>query len=110
MNYTPSAPGIFYIDIGGVGDTQRGDYSILFDRTPSVQAVIHLTRDHDDSAPGVNQEVAGRAGDDRIDLSTNQGFGALGEQGDDFLLGSNDLNILSGGLGKTTLKVMVAMM
>ena len=103
LTFPPGATGTFYVDIGENGNNNRGAYSILFDRTFFGQTPAFLTAGPDNAAAGANQEVGGGAGNDFIDLSPNGGFGALGEQGDDQLFGSNgEFNILAGGLGNDT--------
>jgi Ca2+-binding RTX toxin-like protein len=100
LAFSPGATGTFYVDIGEFGDDGRGAYSILFDRTFFGQTPTFLSAGPDAVFAGANEEVGGGAGNDVINLSQNGGFGALGEQGDDSLTGSDgEFNILAGGVG-----------
>lgn len=96
LSYIPPTTGTYYIEVFEHGDNARGAYSVLMTVSPATNVFLDFT--HDTPTPGASERIAGGAGDDTIDLTTN-GFDALGEQGNDDLIGNATANLLSGGLG-----------
>ena len=75
LSYIPPATGTYYIEVFEHGDDKRGTYGVLMTVNPATNVFLDFT--HDTPIPGAfNERIAGGAGDDTIDLTTN-GFDAL---------------------------------
>ncbi|HEY8275989.1 MAG TPA: M10 family metallopeptidase C-terminal domain-containing protein [Methyloceanibacter sp.] len=102
LSYIPPATGTYYIEVFKHGDNARGAYGVLMTFSPATNVFLDFT--HDTPTPGAGERIAGGAGDDLIDLTTTGlGLDALGEQGNDRLVGNAVANLLSGGLGNDQL-------
>jgi hypothetical protein len=94
--------GIFYVDVGEYSDDAVGDYSLYVTSFGASEDL--LTEESDISEIGFNQHrVVGGKGADRIQLGADPSE-ALGEQGNDILLGGLFADHLSGGLGNDHLE------
>jgi len=95
--FTPMATGTFYVDIGAFSDESRGDYGLFYSSWTATD--VFGTSAGETLNPNIQERVGAGAGDDTILLYTNNAYDALGEQGNDDIIGSSSLNIISGGLG-----------
>jgi hypothetical protein len=102
LEYTATSTGTFYIDVFEHGDNAVGDYSLAFFHTFAgfVHTELSFGVDvYDNDAQGTL--VLGGAEADGIRVV---GGAALGEQGDDVLLGDDAANdTLWGGIGNDTI-------
>ncbi len=97
LSFTPTVSGTYFLDVFSHASGQRGAYSVLMtDLDADVN--VFFSGSNDNYSAHAGERVVAGAGDDRIDLDTS-GFDAFGEQGNDNLIGNDQVNILSGGLG-----------
>jgi Ca2+-binding RTX toxin-like protein len=96
LSFEVKTSGTYYLDVSSHDDLLRGSYSVLATHLGGTNVFL------DDMANAYlaqpNDRAVGDAGDDNIDLSA-AGFDALGEQGNDTLVGNDQTNILDGGVG-----------
>jgi len=101
LSYAPSVSGTYFLDIGQFAGTQTGTYELFVIR-PGVLTTNHLLTDGNDIYTGAtNERILGGKGADTITIGL--GAGALGEQGNDIIIGNGLGNHISGGLGDDTI-------
>ncbi len=96
LSFTPTTSGTYFVD---VSSPQPGQYSLFVSQAQTATTNVVLFSGADDYTAAAGERTYGETGADRIQA----GADALGEQGNDILLGNPDNNILSGGLGDDTL-------
>jgi Ca2+-binding RTX toxin-like protein len=95
LSFAPTVTGTYYLDVSD-HVSERGAYSLLMTSFIAVNVFLGDAADAVNASSG--QRIAGAASNDTILLNTGA-FDALGEQGDDILIGNSNFNLLSGGLG-----------
>jgi Ca2+-binding RTX toxin-like protein len=90
--------GTYFLDVGEHGNDRTGAYSLLSTNDAATNQELSDGNDYYD-ATGVLDRILGRKGADYITGAAN----ALGEQGDDILIGTSSIDKLSGGLGNDTI-------
>jgi len=100
IEYTPDIGGTYFVEISA-GNNSAGLYSVVVTAAPFINN--RLSESDDVLAVGANQKIIGDKGDDTITIGSPSET-ALGEQGDDFISGSDSANFLAGGLGNDTLR------
>lgn len=93
VSFTPSTSGTFFID---VSSNARGIYGLAMTSLPATN--VFGTDGPDTLSGNAGERLAGGASADVLNM-ISQGTDALGEQGDDILVGSALGNLLIGGLG-----------
>lgn len=94
-----SQGGIYFLDIGAKQDLNAGTYSLFSSSSPVVNDVV--LNDFNNSHSGIaNERTLGGKGADYINIAN--GRDALGEQGNDIIIGNAEDNEISGGLGDDT--------
>jgi Ca2+-binding RTX toxin-like protein len=96
LSFNPTVSGTYYLDVFSHTSGERGSYSVLM--TDLDADAVFFSGSNDNYSAHARERVVAGAGDDRIDLDTS-GFDAFGEQGNDNLIGNDQENVLSGGLG-----------
>jgi Ca2+-binding RTX toxin-like protein len=99
LSFTPASDGIYFIDIGEVGNNSTGEYGLVV-MAPGLTDV-QLGDANDSDTGAANERIIGGKGSDFINI----GFGvdALGEQGNDIIIGNAQTNSISGGIGNDTI-------
>jgi Ca2+-binding RTX toxin-like protein len=99
LTFVAPATGTFYIDVGEYQDNNTGAYSLVV--LNFVGNNRELTPDADTYTGLTDERILGGKGNDTISL----GFGlqALGEQGDDNIVGNDLQNVIFGGIGNDTI-------
>jgi Ca2+-binding RTX toxin-like protein len=93
--------GVYFLDVGAKDNLNAGEYS-LFSASGSGLANHVLSDGNDTDDTGVaGDRMLGGKGADYIDL--NSAKDALGEQGNDIIIGNQDSNRIAGGLGDDTI-------
>jgi len=100
LEFTPATSGTYYVDIGEVDNNNTGDYSlfvtsIVSPRNPLTSAIDNFT------GVVVGETIIGGRGADIVTIGA--GSDAIGEQGNDIIIGNALFNVISGGLGDDTL-------
>lgn len=96
------ASGVYYVDVGEFGNNNSGSYSLF---VTSLAASVDKLNDGNEeiNIALLPHRVLGGKGADRIQLGADPSD-ALGEQGNDILLGRDGAERLSGGLGNDHIK------
>jgi len=100
LSFTPSVSGTYFIDVGVDGDNAAGAYS-LFVATAFGTTNAPLSQANDNHVGAAGERILGGIGSDYIDLVDARD--ALGEQGNDIILGNANVNFIAGGLGDDTI-------
>jgi Ca2+-binding RTX toxin-like protein len=92
--------GIYFLDVGSKNDTNAGEYS-LFSISGTGITNQESTDGNDTDFGLTNTRILGGKGADYIDIAN--GRDALGEQGNDIIVGNASGNSIAGGLGDDTI-------
>ena len=102
ITFTPLVTATFFIEVTSALGGYPGNYSLAVASVAAVRFVGFPDNYAGDPAHGASDLIAMGAGADYVNL-TGQGAHALGEQGDDFIMGDGGSNNLAGGLGNDTI-------